>query len=166
LTYTIFVFYKLIQLTRHNYHCTLQNRNQDRFGFVPKKRRKQMKHSYRALFASALFLLAAASPAMAQTYEGDWEFEKPDGEREKVYLGDDSGEMLYLRGTTWYCGAPGDSYSYVRSVLLNNGQDGQKITWWFDETCTKGYVRVCVQNRMGQTACSTYINKGWVPKNN
>ena len=109
----------------------------------------------------AIFLVGSMSEAEA--FEGDWEYRIEHG-REFMILGDNggSGDVLELGGTTRYCEVLGDSYAKMHNVLRGNGQNGQLITWWIANECSDGYVRVCIEHRHSEVACSTYIKYGWV----
>lgn len=109
----------------------------------------------RAMAAVSLF---AAAPAMA--YEGGWYVNNNPGGSEILYLGDNSDNTYRaLRGTSRYCVQRGVSYARMRRVL---GNEYNQISWWESHTCNDGYVRICVENSRGQTACSTYYDAGWV----
>lgn len=109
---------------------------------------------------AALAFAGSAGIASAGYYEGGWYVRNNPGGREILYLGDNSDNTYRaLRGTSRYCVRPGASYARIRQVL-NNEYD--QIGWWEDEICRDGYVRICVQNSRGQSACSTYEDNGWV----
>lgn len=111
--------------------------------------------------ATVVAFAAIVCTSSAQAYSGDWAFKTNDGDRESLYLGDASdGTVIHLRGTRNFCGLPGDKYDWVRTVLVNNGTSGQRITWWITHKCD-GYIRVCLENRFSQIACSSYLNFGW-----
>ena len=108
---------------------------------------------------AAISLLAAPSAANA-AYEGGWYFDNNPGGWEILALGDNSDDTYrILRGTDRFCGRRGASYATMRSII--NGNSGEQITWWVADTCDDGYVRVCVQNWRGRSACSTYWDDGW-----
>lgn len=108
------------------------------------------------VFLGAMALLAM-SVTGAVAYEGGWQYDS--NGQEFMVLGDNSdGTGLYLWGTTRYCGSPGDSYSRMHRVL---DRQIYEINWWIADSCDDGYVRVCIQNRYRETACSTYIDAGW-----
>lgn len=117
-----------------------------------------MKKFLKIVLAAAGLMATAAAPALA--YEGYWYSQT---NPEYMELGDnDDGTYLALGSTPGYCGRPGNSYSQMRRVLRNNGDED--ITWWIQQTCDDGfdsYVKVCVENWRGQQACSTYRDYGW-----
>lgn len=106
--------------------------------------------------------IATATPAFA--YEGGWYTDNNLGGSEVLYLGDNSNDTyLLLRGASGYCGSPGASYAKMRRII---GNEYDQITWWIDQTCNDNrtgiaYARVCVENYLGQSACSTYRYVGW-----
>lgn len=108
-----------------------------------------------------LMIVAAAllsTAGMAEAYDGDWLYNSYNGEY--MELGDNAdGSYLALYGTSAYCGSPGASYNTMHRVL-DNARDSQ-ISWWVDNKCRDGYVRICVENWQGQWACSTYQSDGW-----
>jgi hypothetical protein len=111
------------------------------------------------LTVAAIFLFAGFTNA-ASAFVGNWSYDNNPGGLEVLWLGDSSDDTyLYLRGTDRYCGRPGASYARMRSVLRSTG--GDQVNWWFSDECDDGYVRVCVSNSHGNTACSTYGNGGW-----
>jgi len=118
-----------------------------------------MKRKFLAAFATVAFLLAGVTAASA--YTGPWEWDN--NNQEYMILGDGNGWGLELGGTTRYCVYTGAGYSTMHRVLRDNG--GQWIDWWIDQECTDGYIRVCIENRHGAWACSTYINYGWIRYN-
>lgn len=114
-----------------------------------------MRNALFGVLAAAALL--GASPAGA--YEGGWYVDNNAGGREILYLGDNSDNTYrVLRGTGRYCVYPGASYAKMRGVL---GNEHNQISWWVTNSCDDGYVRVCVENSRGQSACSTYIDAGW-----
>jgi len=115
----------------------------------------------KVLAGVAAMLLLASSATSANAYSGDWYYDNNVGGREVLHLGDNSdGSYRVLRGTGAYCGRPGASYATMRSVLRSNGTSGEQIAWWVSHDCGD-FVRVCVENYRGRTACSTYIDQGW-----
>ncbi len=113
------------------------------------------------LAAAAAAAMLAAAPA-ANAYVGGWYYDNNVGGFEVLLLGDNTDDTYFrLGGTGAYCVKPGASYATIRNILLRNGTDGQQINWWIDEECTSGYVRICVENTRGESACSTYTAKGW-----
>jgi len=110
--------------------------------------------------AAAMAMCIASSAAYA--YVGDWAYDDTPGGWEILNLGNNTnGAVRILRGTKRYCGRPGAAYATMRRVLLRNGTEGEQINWWVDATCRDGYVRVCVRNWRGESACSTYWDGGW-----
>lgn len=111
--------------------------------------------------AAAAAAMLVAAPA-ANAYVGDWYFADIPGEFEVLHLGDNTdGSYLRLGGTGAYCVKRGVPYATIRNILVRNGTSGQQINWWIDEECTSGYVRICVENSRGESACSTYTDQGW-----
>lgn len=106
------------------------------------------------LAALAVSTLALSSPAFAE--RGDWGWIDDPDAPESMYLTRSDGSRLDLSGTERYCVWPGDSYAYVRSVLVRNGLEGRKISWKVANWCNDGYARICVTNRYQERACSTY----------
>lgn len=76
-----------------------------------------------------------------------------------MVLGDGNGYGLVLGTTPRYCVRRGKSYSVMRSFIRDNYPDG--VSWYVDEVCRDGYVRVCVFSYSGAKACSTYVDYGW-----
>lgn len=111
--------------------------------------------------ALASIALAAGAGTANASYYGGWYYNDDPGDGYEVLaLGDSSdGTYRYLRGTSRYCGRPGASYATMRRVLNRSGDDG--ISWWVNHSCDDGYVRVCVENWRGESACSTYWDGGW-----
>lgn len=112
-----------------------------------------------AVVVAALTL--AASAAGSSAFEGGWYVDDNPLGREILYLGDNSDNTYRkLRGTLRFCGKRGHSYATVRGVMMRNGN--AQLTWWVVDKCDDGYVRVCMENRYSERACSTYIDQGWV----
>lgn len=111
----------------------------------------------------ALFMALFAGVAQAQTYQGGWVYTpQGGGYAEQLWLGDGNSYGLHMSGTDRYCGTPGAAYATMRNVLQGTrGYGSEFITWWIADNCRDGYVRVCLRNPRGQTACSTYANRGW-----
>lgn len=117
----------------------------------------------KTLFAAvAATSMLAMSVASASAFEGGWYTDDNLGGSEVLYLGDNSDDSYFhLSGASGYCGRPGASYAKMRSII---GNEYDQITWWIDQECSGGgidYVRVCVENSYGQSACSTYREIGW-----
>ena len=114
-------------------------------------------------FLVALAALVWSGTAEAQTYSGGWVFTPGSGSaNEQLWLGNGNDYGLHMAGTSRYCGTPGAAYSAIRNVILGTrGYGNEYVTWWITDSCTDGYVRVCVLNPRGQQACSTYANLGW-----
>lgn len=118
------------------------------------------------LFATVLVALTmgfSADRAEAQSYSGGWYyFEQGGGYLEELWLGDGDHYGLHMRGTSRFCAQPGAAYHRIRSIL-NNANDFSNgfVTWWIANSCSDGYVRVCVRNPYGEQACSTYQDWGW-----
>jgi len=107
------------------------------------------------LAAFALFAMAAiVVPSTASAYNGFGYVEDNPGGREVLILSDDNAGTFELSGTKRFCGQPGEPYANVRNVMHRHGNE--KIDWWIDYACNDGYARICVQNYLGETACSTY----------
>jgi len=114
------------------------------------------------LAAAAAALVFAGFTTAASAYVGDWSYDDNRGGLEVLWLGDNSdGTSLLLRGTDRFCGRQGVPYATMRNILLRNGTQGEQVGWWINNSCTDGYVRVCVENWRGESACSTYWNGGW-----
>lgn len=90
-------------------------------------------------------------------YGGWWLSDRVQG---NMVLGDGQGSGLDLRSTEWYCDTPGSNYSTMRKFIASN-RGG--ISWYVDEICSDGYVRICVYADWGDEACSTYLDYGWRP---
>ncbi len=93
-----------------------------------------------------------------ESFYGGWElFSSAQGD---ITLGDGDGSGLELYSTPGWCIRRGSSYSTMRSYIQsNNGW----VEWYIDEICTQGHVRICVYDAWGNVACSTFIERGWVP---
>ena len=113
-----------------------------------------MKKYIIALGVVALSLLA--SPAYAD-YWGSWRHSQSGG---YLSLGDQSDNTYrHLGSTSRYCVYQGDSYYTMKSVLDRQGN--AQVNWWVNKECNGGFVRICLRNRYGETACSTYEDLGW-----
>jgi hypothetical protein len=101
----------------------------------------------------------ATTPTYAADYRGDWGI-LDDG---YIMLGHErNGTGRLLSGTPLYCGVPGDRYAVMNQVLDRNGNG--MIDWSVEERCSDyrgNFARVCVLNRRGEGACSTYRDHGW-----
>jgi hypothetical protein len=101
----------------------------------------------------------ATTPTYAADYRGDWGI-LDDG---YIMLGHErNGTERLLSGTPLYCGVPGDRYAVMNQVLDRNGNG--MIDWSVEERCSDyrgNFARVCVLNRRGEGACSTYRDHGW-----
>jgi hypothetical protein len=118
---------------------------------------KFLKHVGLIALAAAAMLTVSAGGAFA--YYGGWHFDNNAGGWEILSLGDsDDGTYLHLEGDAGRCGTKGASYAKMRSILNNN--DGDYIDWWIDADCGD-LVRICLENKYGQSACSTYWYVGW-----
>lgn len=112
--------------------------------------------------AVALGLSAVASASAAdhiyegQAFYGDWEVFGGGS----VYLGDGAGFALDIEGTSMYCDQPGSSYSRMNEYIQSNWPD--PVSWFVDEICSQGVVRLCVHSSWGAVACSSYLDYGWV----
>lgn len=108
-----------------------------------------------SILASAVLVVPAA-----QAFTGGWEYDDNPGGFEILYLGDNSDDTYRrLSGTKMYCGSPGVPYARIRNVIDRNYP--HQINWWVSNECDGGYIRVCVENRLGESACSTYVDGGW-----
>ncbi len=90
----------------------------------------------------------------ASFYGGYWVSGQVSG---NIILGDGNGSGLDLRSTERYCGTRGTGYSTMQRYIRSNYQ----LSWFVDEICSDGYVRVCVYADWGDVACSTYADFGW-----
>ncbi len=114
--------------------------------------------------AAAVCLLTLTGAAYADhLHEGDsfvggWQFYNSNPGNIKI--GDGNGWALDLRGTDRYCVSPGAGYSTMTSYISSNYPS--HVSWFVDEICTDGYVRICVYSGSGNLACSTYWDNGWV----
>lgn len=92
-----------------------------------------------------------------QSFYGGWSVSN--SVQGNIILGDGNGWGLDLRSTERYCKKRGTGYStmqrYIRSTY------GDNLSWFVDEICSDGYVRVCVYADWGDMACSTYADYGW-----
>lgn len=114
-----------------------------------------MSRFFGLLVAAIISMLSV--PTYAQEYVGGWAH----GPGYAV-LGDNSDDSgLRLGTTSRYCGIPGSSYSVMNGIMRRNGQSGEQIYWWIDQECSDGYIRICIENRFGESACSTYRDLGW-----
>lgn len=109
-------------------------------------------------------ILALTVPAQAQemypgdSYYGGWELSNR--RQGDMVLGDGSGTGLDLGTTERYCGRPGSKYSVVRKYIASNYPNS--VSWFVDDVCNDGYVRICVYSERGNMACSSFVNQGWV----
>lgn len=117
-------------------------------------------------FAVVAMLAVTVTAASAdEYYYGGWYYDNNAGGSEFLRLGDDSdGTYLHLRGADGWCGSRGASYAKMRRILNNN--DGDYINWSVDQECTDSdtgidYARICIENKYGESACSTYRWVGW-----
>jgi hypothetical protein len=115
--------------------------------------------------ATLLILSLATVPAQANhIYEGDsflggWALS--DRRQGDMIVGDGNGSGLSLGSTERFCGRQGASYSKMRSYINSNYSNGG-LSWYVDEICNDGYVRICVYSASGNQACSTFEDWGWV----
>ena len=79
-----------------------------------------------------------------------------------IVLGDGSGSGLSLGSTERYCKRRGSGYNTMRAYIASNPNG---VSWYVDEICNDGYVRVCVASRSGNEACSTFRDYNWIPFN-
>lgn len=114
---------------------------------------------------AALFMMTPATHA-AEYYESNaWRFDdnRGAGNREVLLLRDDrTGRYLYLRGTSRHCIFDGASYSTMRAVMRRNAHSPVPLQWSIVNRCADGIIRICVENQIGQRACSSYIDAGWI----
>ncbi len=117
---------------------------------------------------SLLFLmlgLGIANPAKAewlyegQAFYGGWAI--PNIYRGEMVVGNGMGLGLSVGGTDRFCGTPGAAYSTMARYIDSNYP--MPVSWFVDEICNDGYVRICVYSNRGAMACSTYVYYGIVP---
>jgi len=89
---------------------------------------------------------------------GGWIYDNNRGGSEYLLLGNGDGSGLELRGTSRFCVRSGASYATMRRYI---GSQRGFVSWFVDEICNDGYVRVCVYSVSGRQACSTYRDYGW-----
>jgi len=110
----------------------------------------------------ALVLGVSSSVSADHLYEGEvfyggwWLSGSRQGD---IVLGDGNGFGLSLGSTERYCVTPGTSYSTMRRYIRS---EPSGVSWFVDEICNDGYVRVCVYARDGRRGCSTYVDYGWI----
>jgi hypothetical protein len=114
-----------------------------------------------ALFALMMFAGStfANHVSEGQSFTGGWKAYNNQGGSEYLLLGNGDGRGLELRGSERYCVRTGSSYKKMRSYIKSNYP--KHVYWYVDQVCNDNHVRVCVENRAGRIACSTYRNKGW-----
>lgn len=93
------------------------------------------------------------------SFYGGWDI--PNMRSGSILLGSGDGSGLLLTGTSSYCVSRGSSYSTMNDFIDSNYNTGG-VSWFVDEICTNGYVRICVYSNWGDISCSTYIEDGWV----
>jgi hypothetical protein len=122
-------------------------------------------HKFFGLVGTAVLAAALVVPAQADhIHEGDsfyggWSMSNRT--QGNMVIGDGNGWGLSLGTTERYCGRPGVGYSKMRNFIKSNYPDW--VSWYVDEVCDDGYVRICVYSAGGSQACSTYVDWGWVP---
>jgi hypothetical protein len=122
-----------------------------------------IKKFFTALTVTAFALFATMQTALASSvYEGQSFYGEWDTSYERqgdIDLGDGSGWYLDLRSTPLYCVQRGSSYSTMNRYIRSNYPEN--VSWFVDEVCSDGYVRICVYASWGDVACSTYREFGW-----